>query len=362
MSEVGSNNGPPDQQGLPDQELGHERDDQEATDDDEQQEAGSTQQKVSSESKRHSCLSRCFGYNKKSLCWISLLFLIVMILTTTLTTRNNYSASLNKDWVLVGAITENSATFRVRTDTNGSQAQSLVVSLNNEEVITQDVSYTDYVDSIVVDGLDSNTRYDYQTKTNSGRAITSGSFITSPPANKRFNFSIATAGCAWTASKAISILQHCRTNPSCLLHLGDFHYLDINSQDVQTRIEAMDQVLSSPSQAQLFTSTSIVSMWDDHDYLGNDSEGYEQGREAALESYTLGFPHYTPLPASLVDNTTTSLPVPPYHAFTIGTVRFIISDVRSESTPASIYSDEQKQWLFDELRNSTAYDFVVWVT
>jgi hypothetical protein len=348
---------PPDQD-LPDQEMGHEQDDLIM----ENQEETNDKHQVSSVSTRHSCLSRCFGYNKKSLCWIGFLFLIVVVLTTTLTTRNNYSASLNKDWVLVGAITENSATFRIRTDTEGSQAQSLVVSLNDEEVITQEVSYNDYVDSIVVDGLDSNTRYEYQTKTASGSAITSGSFTTSPPANARFNFSIATAGCAWTASKETVFSRIAELNPLLFIHLGDFHYLDINSQDVQTRIEAMDQVLSSPSQAELFTSTSIVSMWDDHDYLGNDSEGYEKGREAALEGYTLGFPHYTPLPASLIGNTSTSLPVPPYHAFTIGTVRFIISDLRSESTPASIYSDEQKNWLFDELRNATAYDFVVWLT
>jgi PhoD-like phosphatase len=85
---------------------------------------------------------------------------------------------------------------------------------------------------------------------------------------------------------------------------------------------------------------------------GNDSNGYSGFRDAALEAYRLAMPSYTPLPSN---NSA-------YQAFTIGTVRFVISDLRSESTETSIYSKEQKEWLFQELSKSDQYDFVIWVT
>jgi hypothetical protein len=118
-------------------------------------------------------------------------------------------------------------------------------------------------------------------------------------------------------------------------------------------------VLNSKTQSDLFSNTALAYIWDDHDYLGNDSEGEGEGRDAALESFRIGFPYYEPLPASL---NTMSKEVSPYHAFTIGTVRFIISDLRSEATAASIYSQEQKEWLYNEIANSTMYDFVVWIS
>lgn len=332
----------------------------------EQGASSSTEQDSSSSSTRRCCLWKCLGYNKVTLCWISLLFFVVMILTTSLLTRNNYSttADSNKDWILVGAISFDSATFRIRTSTGESQAQTLVVSnpnTNNKSPMVRNVTYDNYVAKIVVEGLESNTRYTYQTLSSDNQVIQSGSFTTASLENIRQNFTIATAGCAWTASTANIFTEIANTNPLLFLHLGDFQYEDINSPNVETRIEVIDRVLGSASQYELFSSTSFVCMWDDHDYLGNDSEGYEEGREAALESYTVGFPHYEPLPASILDNTT-GTPVSPYHAFTIGTVRFIISDLRSEATAVSIYSDTQREWLFEELRNSTAYDYVIWVT
>ena len=61
--------------------------------------------------------------------------------------------------------------------------------------------------------------------------------------------------------------------------------------------------------------------------------------------------------------------VPPYHAFTVGTVRFVVTDLRSEaigaedtnSTP-QMFSDAQRQWLREEFASAADYDFVVWVT
>ena len=54
--------------------------------------------------------------------------------------------------------------------------------------------------------------------------------------------------------------------------------------------------------------------------------------------------------------------VPIYHAFTVGTVRFILTDLRSEANETSIYSKEQRDWLFNELSQADQYDFVIWAS
>jgi hypothetical protein len=83
----------------------------------------------------------------------------------------------------------------------------------------------------------------------------------------------------------------------------------------------------------------------------------------AKQTYSLGIPHY-PLGTSSADTANAAK----YQAFTIGTVRFILTDLRSESYrsteyfPGRIYSAEQKEWLFNELAQAANYDFVVWVS
>jgi hypothetical protein len=60
--------------------------------------------------------------------------------------------------------------------------------------------------------------------------------------------------------------------------------------------------------------------------------------------------------------------ISPYQSFTIGTVRFLITDLRSEAKkstetfPGSIYDDGQKAWLYEEIENANNYDFVVWLS
>jgi uncharacterized membrane protein YhaH (DUF805 family) len=310
------------------------------------------------ESEKKKKCKRLFGFNKIMLGWILLVFLIVAILSTVLLTLNTYTQDDSKDWVLVGGITSSSATSRIRTDSD-SQARMFVVTQNSQMAQSFNISFSNHVASIDVQNLSPNTAYDYQTLGAENQVVNSGNFRTPALEGTRMNFTIAAAGCAWTGSTSDIFSKIAATQPLLFVHLGDFHYQDINVDNVETRVQAIDKVLQSKPQAQLFSSTALVYMWDDHDYLGNDSEGEGAGREAALESYRTGFPFYEPLPASL---NTTSKEVSPYHAFTIGTVRFLISDLRSESNVDSIYSQEQKTWLYNEIANSTEYDFVVWIT
>jgi hypothetical protein len=241
---------------------------------------------------------------------------------------------------------------------------------------------------------DASTNKTMSTPTTSKLALLTGRFRTPPREGTPYNFTIALAGCAMTGSRhAIfdAIANHGNsTNDSPLqlfLHLGDFHYADIATNDMEARLDAIAATLdvSAPA-ARLFRSTALAYMWDDHDWLGNDanrdSERQDGARDTALRSYQVAFPHY-PLAAlattatdndagttmnDTVHNETTTVaksniaPVSPYHAFTIGTIRFVLTDLRSESTATSMWSDAQRTWFFAELSRAADYDFVIWVS
>lgn len=315
----------------------------------------------------------CSLFSKATLCLISLPFFIAVIISQVVLTRQNYNRSPATEWVLVGGLQSSSAVFKVRTPPGGDGAnRTLLISTspNQDEagiVHQQEIPGNELAETIQVEGLTNGTQYYYFITDDSsdnanGGYRYKGKFRTPQPEGTRFNFKVATAGCATTGSRANVFRHIAEDDPLLFLHLGDFHYEDLNVDNVTTRLTAIDMVMGSKTQAELWSSVGFTSMWDDHDWLGDESRGEGIGREAALESYRLAFPYRIPLPASLNNAYDGQKELPPYHAFTIGTVRFIISDLRSESSEEHMYSAEQKQWLFEEIANASSYDFVVWVT
>ena len=110
-------------------------------------------------------------------------------------------------------------------------------------------------------------------------------------------------------------------------------------------------------------TTPIAYMWDDHDYGPNDSDKTFPGREAARLTYQEYVPHYT-LAAGSGD-------VPIYQAFTIGRVRFILTDTRSERTPKSapdtsaktMLGAAQKSWFKQQVLSANGvYPVIVWAS
>jgi hypothetical protein len=90
-------------------------------------------------------------------------------------------------------------------------------------------------------------------------------------------------------------------------------------------------------------------MWDDHDYGPNNADGSSPSKPAARQVYRERVPHH-PLAAGTGD-------VAPYQAFTVGRVRFLVTDGRSERSPSGARDDAaktmlgaaQKAWLKSEL-------------
>jgi hypothetical protein len=95
-------------------------------------------------------------------------------------------------------------------------------------------------------------------------------------------------------------------------------------------------------------------MWDDHDYGRNDADASSASRPAARRAYRETVPSY-PLAAGPGDE-------PIYQAFSIGRVRFLLTDTRSERTEESLLGERQLAWLEQQIRESTrTHSLVVWV-
>lgn len=270
------------------------------------------------------------------------------------------------DSIWSGAITSNSARVNAKLLNNSATVRLLVSPNANLSSPIYSGYYTasatnNRMVSIPVTGLAANTQYYYAIE--SGGVVDAqkiGKFKTFPggPAS----FTVALSSCALTGSNHTvfdTIRSH---NPLFFLHMGDMHYQNIAVNDVSLFRSAYDTVLASARQAELYRNVPVAYMWDDHDYGPNNSDATAPGREAARLTYQEYVPHY-PLAAG-------SGNVPIYQAFTVGRVRFILTDLRSERSPYTIpdsasktmFGSAQKTWFKQELLNAkNNYPLIVWV-
>jgi alkaline phosphatase D len=213
-----------------------------------------------------------------------------------------------------------------------------------------------------LEGLTPDTRYHYALEIG-GRLDTArqGTFRT--PADGPFSFRVALGSCAITGSNHRVFDAIRAADPQLLLHLGDMHYEDIAVADPAPFRRAYQKVHASPRQAALYRSVPLAYVWDDHDYGPNNSSRAAPGQNAAQRVYREYVPHY-PLAEADAD-------APIHQAFTIGRVRFLVTDLRSARTengrlaPAerTMMGDAQKAWFKEQLRRARdRYPVIAWVS
>jgi phosphodiesterase/alkaline phosphatase D-like protein len=141
-------------------------------------------------------------------------------------------------------------------------------------------------------------------------------------------------------------------DPLFFLAAGDFFYEDIAVADPEEFRTAFDRNLTAPAQAALYRRTSVAYVWDDHDYDSNNADATAVSRQTAYQVYDEVVPHY-----ALRDGAEP----PIYQAFTVGRVRFIVTDARSARSPAD-QPEEQKDWFKRQLLAANGvYPVIVWV-
>jgi phosphodiesterase/alkaline phosphatase D-like protein len=212
-----------------------------------------------------------------------------------------------------------------------------------------------------VEGLEPGTEYRYVVVTESGTGPP-GRFrtVVDGPMSCRIGF----ASCATTGSdhRIFDTLRELRLD--LFIHMGDLHYENIAENDPARFLEAYDRVLTSPRQGAFYRSTPVAYVWDDHDFGPDDADRTSLSRPAALASYQACVPHY---PLVRADGAVETI----QQAFTIGRVRFLVTDPRAardaEDAPdgpgKSMLGRAQRSWLIDALRaaRDAGHPLVVWV-
>ncbi len=199
-------------------------------------------------------------------------------------------------------------------------------------------SYTNLMVSLSIDSLVPGIKYYYAVEVNgiqSTELNPTGSFIT--PLNGPQSFSFIFNSCNRNGKhKAYDrMLDH---HPLFYISPGDLHYGNPNSANIDIHRNLYEAaVLHKFRIANFLRQTPIAYVWDDHDFCGNGSDSTFIGKDNARQAYREYVPHYP-----LVES---GLHSPIYQSFTIGRVHFILTDLRSTKSSASMMSPEQHQWL-----------------
>ncbi|HET9738332.1 MAG TPA: MFS transporter [Solirubrobacteraceae bacterium] len=260
-------------------------------------------------------------------------------------------------WVWAGAVTADGATVKARL-TEPSRAR-LVVSrhadLRQPAASVPAATREHDIAAFAVRGLRPRTAYHYGVEVD-GRVdpYRRGRFRTFD--DRPFSFTFAAGGCARVGSNGAVFDAIRREEPLFFLILGDFFYGNIGADAPQRFLEQYDRALTSPAQGALYRRTPIAYTWDDHDYGGDAADSSAPSRPAALSAYGAAVPHYPFAQDGLVSQ-----------AFTVGRVRFVLTDTRSARTPAdapdgvrkTMLGRAQKVWLKRELRGR--WPLVVWI-
>lgn len=263
------------------------------------------------------------------------------------------------EWVWAGDLRPDGATVAVRTMATGKKV-SLAVhdgTTGRSSPSTAVTTDGDRVARIRVAGLEANRKYDYvvQVDGRPDRGRGHGTFTTAPPSGAPASFTVAVASCARTASSGKVYDAIRQVDPLLYLISGDLHYANLSGTDPTAFIDAMGRALTAPSQAELYRAVPIDYVWDDHDYGPNDADAASPSRVAARTAYRAAVPH----PPLAVDAGPGRGAI--HHAFTIGRVRFVVTDTRSERTATSLLGGAQEQWLIGELSRAEQFGAVVWV-
>ena len=265
------------------------------------------------------------------------------------------------DWMWSGAVTPTSVNVRARTEDDVARVRLVVgedtdLSAPTYSAARRSEAANEHVVSLTVDGLEPDRDYYYALELD-GEVYTRrvGHFATFPRGPSSFMF--AFASCARTGSNGKVYDAVRRMRPLFFLNSGDWYYGDIDRNDEDLYRKQYDANLSSPAQAALYASTPFAYVWDDHDFAGNDADSTAASRPAAMAVYRQYVPHY-PLQGGPES--------PIYQAFTVGDVRFVLTDPRSAreppgDSPRSMLGEEQRRWLFGELAQADRYGLVVWV-
>ncbi len=246
-----------------------------------------------------------------------------------------------------GGLTDTSVNINAKL-TDSTSAARLILSTNPQFTSPLFSAYyhvdstTNMMVAMTISGLTQDTKYYYAVESD-GIADTSaddiGSFKTFHTGYFSYYFTTGSC-CLYSDHVVYDVMSNC--NPLFCVVIGDLHYANPNSAtDINVHRSPYEtQVLSKPRAAAFYKKVPFEYVWDDHDFCGNDCDSSYVGKVNARQAYREYVPHY-PLPAGTGNNAI-------YQTFTVGRVRYIHTDLRSDRYGTSMMGAQQKTWFKNE--------------
>lgn len=245
-------------------------------------------------------------------------------------------------WTWTGGVTADSAVVTARIDAPAPARLRLVESDATVAPVLATPMDGGTLHRFVITGLKPDTTYAYRLIDADGAPLDdeTRSLRTFPAPGQPASFRFAVASCAKSKDSPV-FAAALRQGARFFVHTGDFHYYDIVENRVEAFRKAYDAHLSAPRLRAMLATVPLIYQWDDHDFGPNDSNRTSPSREASRRNYRELVPHY-PLTVAPPDTDG-----PTDQAFTVGRVRFILSDLRSERDPVGrrLMSAAQDAWL-----------------
>jgi phosphodiesterase/alkaline phosphatase D-like protein len=265
------------------------------------------------------------------------------------------------EWMWSGAVTTTSADIRLRT-ADPVEVVRVVVSedpdLAEPVAVVETAPDADRVAAVTAEGLQPGTRYYYVAEVDGASGLDRVQTLRTFPEGPA-SFTFALGSCQFGGSNGQVFDAMRSLDPLFMLSTGDWTYGNISVNEPERFRDQYDLNLTAPAQAALYAQAPFAYVWGDHDYGGNDADRTSPSRDAAMAVYRQMVPHY-PLAGP---------ETPVYQAFTVGRVRFLLTDTRAARDPAgdpsgdyrSTLGAEQREWFLGELADADRYGLVVWV-
>lgn len=251
---------------------------------------------------------------------------------------------------LIGAVGHDTARVLVRTDA----ARDVTMWVHDEEDPAAPVAFAagrtrasdDFTITLDVEDLAPSRRYAVFFDADGAASGAAGTFRTPPPEGTPTRLRLGFGSCARITPQPIFAVA-AREAPDLFLFGGDNHYAD------SARLDALwghlRAGLEHPARAALVARTPTLAIWDDHDFVGNDSDGTWSGKETSLRAFE-----------DYWANPSLGTPAVPgvFSTARWGDVEIFLLDVRYHRSPrhedGSLLGPGQTAWLEERLAASRA--------
>jgi alkaline phosphatase D len=267
---------------------------------------------------------------------------------------------------VVGAMTSSSCKVRVRTsaaaDIRVEYADNKDFTSSTTTSAVTTASVDDFTATVSLSGLNANGTYWYRILVDDVVQTTGlvHKFTTFPSGSATVTLAVF-ADVAPIDNSALAYRNAKNDGALFALQIGD---LDHRNPTSLTEARTMHREMKDTSKlhgddfaTHILSKMSVVHVWDDHDYCGNDTDRTCAIRSDMWKAFDEHWPTYNR------PNESAGL----WHSFSVGDAEFFVLDLRSQRDQNSdtddsdksmldgaLIADDQKDWLFDGLENSTA--------